>query len=89
MGEVFLLRTNIAAVGSVLDSPDVFWVSVSLQADTYHRPLTIYPPRFFLLLSRTPICDRFTRQPEVISRSLNASTYSILALKYYKTCCAS
>ncbi len=29
MGEVFLLRANIAAVGSVLDSPDVFWVSVS------------------------------------------------------------
>jgi uncharacterized Rmd1/YagE family protein len=27
MGEVFLLRANIAAVGSVLDSPDVFWVS--------------------------------------------------------------
>jgi len=25
MGEVFLLRANIAAVGSVLDSPDVFW----------------------------------------------------------------
>jgi uncharacterized Rmd1/YagE family protein len=27
MGEVFLLRANIAAVGSVLDSPEVFWVS--------------------------------------------------------------
>lgn len=26
MGEVFLLRGNIAAVGSVLDSPEVFWV---------------------------------------------------------------
>lgn len=25
MGEVFLLRANIAAVGSVLDSPEVFW----------------------------------------------------------------
>jgi uncharacterized Rmd1/YagE family protein len=30
MGEVFLLRANIAAVGSVLDSPDVFWVIVVL-----------------------------------------------------------
>jgi len=29
MGEVFLLRANIAAVGSVLDSPEVFWVSRS------------------------------------------------------------
>ncbi|TFY51304.1 hypothetical protein EVG20_g11063 [Dentipellis fragilis] len=26
MGEVFLLRSNIASVGSVLDSPEVFWV---------------------------------------------------------------
>jgi uncharacterized Rmd1/YagE family protein len=26
MGEVFLLRANITAVGSVLDSPEVFWV---------------------------------------------------------------
>jgi hypothetical protein len=85
MGEVFLLRTNIAAVGSVLDSPDVFWVSVSVQAETYHCPLTIYS----LLPSRTLICDRFTRQHEVISRSLNASTYSILASRYYRTCCAS
>ncbi|KAH9962186.1 hypothetical protein BC827DRAFT_1199560 [Russula dissimulans] len=25
MGEVFLLRSNIAAVGSVLDSPEIFW----------------------------------------------------------------
>jgi uncharacterized Rmd1/YagE family protein len=32
MGEVFLLRANIAAVGSVLDSPDVFWVRVPLPA---------------------------------------------------------
>jgi hypothetical protein len=28
MGEVFLLRANIAAVGSVLDSPEVFWVII-------------------------------------------------------------
>jgi uncharacterized Rmd1/YagE family protein len=32
MGEVFLLRANIAAVGSVLDSPEVFWVSASAGA---------------------------------------------------------
>ena len=31
MGEVFLLRANITAVGSVLDSPHVFWVSVASQ----------------------------------------------------------
>ena len=30
MGEVFLLRANIAAVGSVLDSPEVFWVIIVL-----------------------------------------------------------
>jgi hypothetical protein len=34
MGEVFLLRANIAAVGSVLDSPDVFWVIVVLLGRT-------------------------------------------------------
>ena len=32
MGEVFLLRAGIAAVGSVLDSPDVFWVSSARRA---------------------------------------------------------
>ena len=32
MGEVFLLRANITAVGSVLDSPEVFWVSASAGA---------------------------------------------------------
>lgn len=31
MGEVFLLRSNIASVGSVLDSPDVFWTYPDLQ----------------------------------------------------------
>ena len=39
MGEVFLLRANIAAVGSVLDSPDVFWVGVPPLADRNVRPL--------------------------------------------------
>ncbi|KAI9432982.1 DUF155-domain-containing protein [Lactarius indigo] len=31
MGEVFLLRANIAAVGSVLDSPEVFWAYPDLR----------------------------------------------------------
>ena len=40
MGEVFLLRANIAAVGSVLDSPDVFWVISLLHAkDNTDEPL--------------------------------------------------
>ena len=44
MGEVFLLRANIAAVGSVLDSPEVFWVSASAgETDQDARkPLTSY-----------------------------------------------
>lgn len=40
MGEVFLLRANIAAVGSVLDSPDVFWVIVVLLAKDRFTTLT-------------------------------------------------
>jgi uncharacterized Rmd1/YagE family protein len=28
IGELFLLRTNISSVGSVLDSPEVFWVRI-------------------------------------------------------------
>ncbi|KAH9171066.1 DUF155-domain-containing protein [Lactarius sanguifluus] len=31
MGEVFLLRANIATVGSVLDSPEVFWAYPDLR----------------------------------------------------------
>ncbi|KDQ60179.1 hypothetical protein JAAARDRAFT_191579 [Jaapia argillacea MUCL 33604] len=31
MGELFLLRTNISSVGSVLDSPEVFWTFPDLQ----------------------------------------------------------
>ncbi|KAJ3762219.1 hypothetical protein EV360DRAFT_36111 [Lentinula raphanica] len=30
IGQLFLLRTNINSVGSVLDSPEVFWVSLSM-----------------------------------------------------------
>jgi uncharacterized Rmd1/YagE family protein len=33
MGEVFLLRANITAVGSVLDSPEVLWVSAASGAN--------------------------------------------------------
>jgi len=44
MGEVFLLRANITAVGSVLDSPDVFWVSASAGVTDQDaaQPLTTY-----------------------------------------------
>ena len=42
MGEVFLLRANIAAVGSVLDSPEVFWVTTLLPAkDNTDEPLPV------------------------------------------------
>jgi uncharacterized Rmd1/YagE family protein len=48
MGEVFLLRANIAAVGSVLDSPDVFWVSASTSAtDRDAQPLTTSGPQSY------------------------------------------
>lgn len=48
MGEVFLLRANIAAVGSVLDSPDVFWVSASTSAtDRDAQPLTTSVPQSY------------------------------------------
>ena len=43
MGEVFLLRANIATVGSVLDSPEVFWVS-SAPRDRPRCALTNDPP---------------------------------------------
>ena len=47
MGEVFLLRSNIASVGSVLDSPDVFWVScgfsICLTDYQTHHWLQTYP----------------------------------------------
>jgi hypothetical protein len=45
MGEVFLLRANIAAVGSVLDSPEVFWVSATAGAtDQDAQALTLRAP---------------------------------------------
>jgi len=48
MGEVFLLRANIAAVGSVLDSPDVFWVSANAGATERDvRPLTTCVPQSY------------------------------------------
>jgi len=31
IGELFLLRTNLNSVGSVLDSPEVFWTYPDLQ----------------------------------------------------------
>jgi uncharacterized Rmd1/YagE family protein len=33
IGELFLLRTNISSVGSVLDSPEIFWVRETLLQD--------------------------------------------------------
>lgn len=48
MGEVFLLRANIAAVGSVLDSPDVFWVSAYAGVTGRNaQPLTTGVPQSF------------------------------------------
>ncbi|VDC07487.1 unnamed protein product [Peniophora sp. CBMAI 1063] len=56
MGEVFLLRGNIAAVGSVLDSPEVFWTYPDLQPlyDAARSYLEI-PQRIQLLDTRVEV----------------------------------
>jgi len=56
MGEVFLLRANIAAVGSVLDSPDVFWSYPDLRPlyDAARSYLEI-PQRINLLNTRVEV----------------------------------
>ena len=78
MGEVFLLRANIAGVGSVLDSPEVFWVSASAgatdqdtaQSLTTYRdvcaPVVPRPAttlRRSTKLSRDPAAHKFTQHP--------------------------
>ncbi|KAI0305322.1 hypothetical protein B0F90DRAFT_1948447 [Multifurca ochricompacta] len=56
MGEVFLLRANITAVGSVLDSPDVFWSYPDLRPlyDAARSYLEI-PQRINLLNTRVEV----------------------------------
>ncbi|KAI0264668.1 hypothetical protein BC834DRAFT_937418 [Gloeopeniophorella convolvens] len=56
MGEVFLLRANIASVGSVLDSPEVFWTYPDLQPlyDAARSYLEI-PQRINLLNTRVEV----------------------------------
>ncbi|KAA1476585.1 DUF155-domain-containing protein [Dentipellis sp. KUC8613] len=56
MGEVFLLRSNIASVGSVLDSPEVFWTYPDLQPlyDAARSYLEI-PQRIGLLNTRVEV----------------------------------
>jgi hypothetical protein len=73
MGEVFLLRANIAAVGSVLDSPEVFWVSATAGAtDRDAQGLTLRAPvvprpsatlRRSAKLSRDPTAHQPTQHP--------------------------
>ncbi|KAI0777219.1 hypothetical protein BD413DRAFT_172500 [Trametes elegans] len=56
IGELFLLRTNINSVGSVLDSPEVFWTYPDLQPlyDAARSYLEI-PQRIDLLNSRVEV----------------------------------
>ncbi|EPQ53653.1 DUF155-domain-containing protein [Gloeophyllum trabeum ATCC 11539] len=56
MGELFLLRTNINSVGSVLDSPEVFWTYPDLQPlyDAARSYLEI-PQRINLLNTRVEV----------------------------------
>ncbi|THH19660.1 hypothetical protein EW146_g1567 [Bondarzewia mesenterica] len=56
MGEVFLLRSNIASVGSVLDSPEVFWTYPDLQPlyDAARSYLEL-PQRINLLNTRVEV----------------------------------
>ncbi|TFK86074.1 DUF155-domain-containing protein [Polyporus arcularius HHB13444] len=56
IGELFLLRTNINSVGSVLDSPEVFWTYPDLQP-LYEaaRSYLEIPQRIDLLNSRVEV----------------------------------
>ncbi|KAI0674516.1 DUF155-domain-containing protein [Trametes maxima] len=56
IGELFLLRTNISSVGSVLDSPEVFWTYPDLQPlyDAARSYLEI-PQRIDLLNARVEV----------------------------------
>ncbi|KAI0042343.1 DUF155-domain-containing protein [Auriscalpium vulgare] len=56
MGEVFLLRANISSVGSVLDSPEVFWSYPDLQPlyDAARSYLEL-PQRINLLNTRVEV----------------------------------
>jgi len=56
IGELFLLRTNISSVGSVLDSPEVFWTYPDLQPlyDAARSYLEI-PQRINLLNTRVEV----------------------------------
>ncbi|EKM57034.1 uncharacterized protein PHACADRAFT_119181 [Phanerochaete carnosa HHB-10118-sp] len=56
IGELFLLRTNINSVGSVLDSPEVFWTYPDLQPlyDAARSYLEI-PQRINLLNTRVEV----------------------------------
>ncbi|KAK0445185.1 DUF155-domain-containing protein [Armillaria solidipes] len=56
IGQLFLLRTNINSVGSVLDSPEVFWSFPDLQPlyDAARSYLEI-PQRVILLNSRVEV----------------------------------
>ncbi|KAI0659324.1 DUF155-domain-containing protein [Cubamyces menziesii] len=56
IGELFLLRTNINSVGSVLDSPEVFWTYPDLQPlyDAARSYLEI-PQRIDLLNARVEV----------------------------------
>ncbi|KAI8986701.1 DUF155-domain-containing protein [Trametes punicea] len=56
IGELFLLRTNINSVGSVLDSPEVFWTYPELQPlyDAARSYLEI-PQRIDLLNARVDV----------------------------------
>jgi len=56
IGKLFLLRTNINSVGSVLDSPEVFWTFPDLQPlyDAARSYLEI-PQRINLLNTRVEV----------------------------------
>jgi uncharacterized Rmd1/YagE family protein len=56
IGELFLLRSNITSVGSVLDSPEVFWSYPDLQPlyDAARSYLEI-PQRIALLTTRVEV----------------------------------
>jgi len=56
IGQLFLLRTNINSVGSVLDSPEIFWSYPDLQPlyDAARDYLEI-PQRINLLTTRVEV----------------------------------
>ncbi|KAL4254338.1 RMD1/sif2 family protein [Abortiporus biennis] len=83
IGELFLLRTNINSVGSVLDSPEVFWSYPDLQPlyDAARSYLEI-PQRINLLNTRVEVLQDMLQllKETVLSRHSERLEQIVIAL---------